>query len=356
MSLVRPEAWKRIGSEACGVAVLGATGSVGQRFVQLLGDHPWFSLQAVCASAGKRGQPYGQAAHWYLPTPQSAQAAALELQTWQDLDPTRTPLVFSALPTKAAQEVEPELAKRGFWVVSNAAAYRMHPQVPLVVPEINADHLELVREQEGPGAIIAGPNCSSAGLVLALAPLQRRFGLRAVMVTTLQAQSGAGLPGVLGPLAEGNVLPHIPGEEDKLESEPLKILGSYASGGIQPVEFAISATCNRVAVVDGHTECVSVQLETPAALPDLVAAWEQFPRLALPSAPESPVCLVRGEQAPNPREHALLTGGMSTLVGRVRPCAVLDWKFTLLSHNTLRGAAGGALLIGEALVSHRFGE
>ncbi len=350
MSPVRPPAWDTDAPMPRGVALVGATGSVGQRFVERLEGHPWFRLEAVAASAARRGQRYGASVDWYLPSALPERVGALPLITWEELDLERTPLVFSALPSGAARVVEPELARRGFWVVTNASAHRMEVQVPLLVPEVNRAHLDLLRTQAGPGALVAGPNCSTAGLVLALAPLQRRFGLEAVLVTTMQAHSGAGLPGVLGPLAEANVLPHIAGEEDKLESEPNKILGTWVGDRIEPLAFPISATCNRVPVVDGHTECVSVRLTRRAGFEELLAAWREFPGLDLPSAPAAPVEVLLEDLAPNPKEHVQRHGGMCTLIGQVRPCPVLDWKFTLLSHNTLRGAAGGAILIGESCV------
>ncbi len=253
-----------------------------------------------------------------------------------------TPLVFCALPSEAAAIYEKELASRGFWIVSNAGAHRMHPAVPLMVPEINGPHLGLVEEQNGPGAIVAGPNCSAAGLVLALAPLQRVLGLHSVSVVTMQAHSGAGLPGVLGEIALDNVMPWIPGEEAKLESEPLKIIGA---------DFVISATCNRVSVVNGHTESVSVRFQRDVSAEEILAAWRDFAALDLPSAPKRPVVYLEEDNAPNPKSHVDLHGGMATIVGRLRPCPVMGWKFTLLSHNTLRGAAGGAILIAEQLVA-----
>ena len=229
----------------------------------------------------------------------------------------------------------------------------MHPEVPLLLPEVNAEHLELARKQSfGPGAILTGPNCSSAGLVLALAPLQETFGLGRVSVVTLQALSGAGLPGVPSLLAIDNIVPYIAGEEAKLESEPMKLLGRFDGGAITPADFVISATATRVPVIDGHTEVVSVELDgdpTPAAVAKVLRAFRGAPDIAaLPSAPAKPIVVLDEPDAPQPRRHRDLQAGMATVIGRIRPCPVLGIKFVLLSHNTLRGAAGGAILIAEA--------
>ena len=355
MGVIRPKAFNRRGRGRIGVAICGATGSVGQRFVQLLVEHPWFEVRALCASAARSGQTYGDSVRWVQNTPIPGSLGELGLTTWEALDLEQTPLVFSALPGEAAGPAETDLAARGFWVVSNAASHRMDPEVPLMVPEINVDHLALVEGQRGPGAIVAGPNCSTAGLVLALAPLDRKFGLQEVSVVTMQAHSGAGLPGVLGELAEGNVLPWISGEEDKLESEPQKILGSLHGSSVKPVGIAMSASCFRVPVVDGHTIATTVRLAKKATHDELLAAWEEFPASDLPSAPGSPVVYLADEQAPNPKQHKAMNHGMSTVIGRLRPCPLLGWKFALLSHNTLRGAAGGAILIAEALVRENSG-
>ena len=350
MGIVRPKAFERPGGERIGVAILGATGSVGQRFVQLLEGHPWFEVRALCASESRVGQAYAASVRWVQDTPVPGALGAIKLSTLGGLDLGSTPLVFSALPSEAADPAEKELAARGFWVVSNASSHRMRPDVPLLVPEINRDHLALIDRQAGPGVIVCGPNCSTAGLVLALAPLERSFGLEAASVVTMQAHSGAGLPGTLGEIAEDNVLPWIPGEEDKLETEPAKILGDLDRGKIEAAPVRVSANCFRVPVRDGHTVAASVQLRNDAKHGDILRAWETFPGLDLPSAPVNPVVYLTEKQAPNPKQHRALGHGMPTLVGQLRPCDLLGWKFSLLSHNTLRGAAGGAILIGECLV------
>ena len=337
-------------------AVLGATGSVGQRFVGLLEGHPWFELVRVGASPRSMGRPYGEAARWMQSGACPPAAAALNVES---CEPARgVDLVFSALDSDVAGPIERAWAAEGALVVSNASSHRMHPEVPLCVPEVNADHLALADGQSfGSGAIVCGPNCSTAGLVLALAPLQRTFGVRQASVVTLQAVSGAGVPGVPSMQAIDNVVPWIPGEEDKLESEPHKILGRLSGMGVQPLGFPVSATATRVPVIDGHTEVVSLSLvgdPTPEAIAAALTGFRAPAEVAaLPSAPARPVIVLDEPDGPQPRLHRDLEGGMATVVGRVRRCPVLGAKLVLLTHNTLRGAAGGALLIAEALVARR---
>lgn len=332
------------------VAVLGATGSVGQRLVTLLERHPWFELTEVLASPRSAGRAYGEAVSWAQTTALPEAAAALTVGPCVPRDPP--PLVFSALGSDVAAEVERAFAAAGCLVVTNAAPHRMHPDVPLLVPEVNADHLALAERQAfGGGRLLANPNCSTIGLVLALAPLQRAFGLRAVQVVTLQALSGAGLPGVPALLAQDNVLPHIPGEEQKLGTETGKLLGRLGPDGVEPLALPVSAQCNRVPVSDGHTLCVSLAFEQPAEERAVREAWRSWAPpadvAALPSAPAEPLVLLTGDDGPQPRLHRDLGGGMSVALGRLRPCPVLDWRFVALSHNTVRGAAGGALLVAE---------
>ncbi len=330
------------------VALFGATGSVGQRFVLLLERHPWFELVHVCASAESSGRRYGDAVRWIQAEPIPARIASMKLER---CDPrVECPLVFSALDASAAESLERAAALAGRFVVSNAKSHRMHPSVPLLVPEVNPESLDLLSGQPfGPGAIVTNPNCSTLGLVLALKPLADRFGVARVHVVTLQALSGAGLDGPTGYAASGNVIPFIADEEEKLASETRKILG----------EVEVSAACNRVPVVDGHTLCVSVELERPAQLADLRDAWEGFrgtpQELALPSAPARPTIFLDGPDSPQPRLHLELEKGMATVIGRLRPCPLFGWKFVALTHNTLRGAAGGAILAAElALADGRF--
>lgn len=331
------------------VAVLGATGSVGQRFVALLEDHPWFRLSAVTASERSAGRRYRDAVRWILPTPIPEAAAEMEvLETGPDLD---VAVVFSALDASVAGPVETGFARRGRLVVSNARSHRMDDDVPLVVPEVNPDHLELAREQDHDGALVTNPNCSTIGLVLAVAPLVRAFGVERIHVVTLQALSGAGYPGVASLDAADNVVPHVPGEEPKLESEPLKILGELRDGRIEHAAMGVSAQCTRVPVVDGHVECVSVTLARDADPDEIRGAWASFrgepQERALPTAPDRAVAYLPGEAGPQPRLHRDLGDGMTVSVGRLRPCPLLGWKFVALSHNTVRGAAGGALLTAE---------
>ena len=336
------------------VAVLGATGSVGQRFVALLAGHPWFELAAVAASERSAGKRYGEAVHWLQAAPPPPGIAGMILG--RCVPPPACPLVFSALDAAVAGPIEEDCARAGCLVVSNARNHRMDPAVPLLIPEVNPDHLDLVRGQSfAGGAIITNPNCSTIGLVLSLAPLARAFGLEAVQVVTLQAVSGAGLPGVSSMEMVDNVIPHIAGEEEKIEAESLKVLGVLRDGEVKPAAFRISAQCTRVAVIDGHTQCVSVKLARRATPDELRAAWTDFSgepqERQLPSAPAKPVHLVDGEASPQPRLHRDLGRGMAASVGRVRACTVLDFKFVTLSHNTVRGAAGGSILAAELAVA-----
>jgi aspartate-semialdehyde dehydrogenase len=266
-------------------------------------------------------------------------------------------VIFAALDAGIAAELEPRFAEAGCAVISNSSALRMKADVPLVIPEVNPDHIKLIecqawRRKSG-GFAVTNPNCSAIGLVLALAPLEQRFGLDTVMAVTMQAVSGAGYPGVASLDILGNVIPYIAKEEEKMEEETRKLLGHLNGSGIKPGEFRMSAQCNRVAVEDGHTESVSVKLKKKAQSEEIVAAWCEFrslpQELKLPSAPDQPVVYVSAADRPQPRFDAEAGAGMTTTVGRLRPCNVLDWKFTVLSHNTIRGAAGAALLNAELL-------
>jgi len=337
------------------VGLLGATGAVGQQFVRLLAEHPWFRLTWLAASERSAGRRYGELP-WRLAGPLPAEIAGLPVHT---LRPGAGPeLVFSALDAAVAGECEAEFAAQGHCVVSNARSHRMDPCVPLVIPEVNPEHLALLprqREEKGwRGALVTNPNCATVGLALALAAL-RPFSPRRAVVTTLQALSGAGYPGVASVDAAANVIPWIDGEEEKLETETQKILGTVEAGGVRAHPVAISAQTTRVPVLDGHTEAVSVELAEPATREDLLAAFAQFSgepqALALPSAPRQPIVTHEGADRPQPRLDVESHGGMALHVGRVRPCPVLGWKFILLSHNMVRGAAGAALLNAELLVA-----
>ena len=337
------------------VAVLGATGSVGQRFVGLLADHPWFEPAVLTASERGAGRAYAEAVSWVQAASLPERLGRRELRATEAASVVGCPLVFSALDARVAGPIESELAAAGHLVVTNAGSHRMDPEVPLVVPEVNADHLEAAAGAlaAGRGAILANPNCSTIGLVLALKPLADACGLERVFVTTMQAVSGAGLPGVASMQILDNVVPWIAGEEEKVERETRKILGRREEdGGFVDHPVVVSAQCNRVPVVDGHTLCVSVGLGRRASLDELRAAWEGFAgepqRFALPSAPARPIHLLLDRpDAPQPRLHRDLERGMAASVGRLRPCPLLDFRFVTLSHNTVRGAAGGALLLAE---------
>jgi aspartate-semialdehyde dehydrogenase len=326
---------------------------VGQRFVELLADHPWFTLAALAASSGSAGRRYGEAVRWLLPSPLPEAAAQLQVAECVPDLPCR--VVFSALDAAVAGEVEERFARAGYVVVSNARNHRMDADVPLLIPDVNADHLGLIARQGfGTGMIVTNPNCSTTGLVLALKPLVDAFGLAEVSVVTLQAASGSGYPGVPSLDLLDNVIPYIGGEEEKLETEPKKILGTFADGAIVPRELAISASCTRVAVVDGHTLCVSVRLREEASLEDVCEAWRGYrgapQALGLPLAPERPLHVLEEPHAPQPRLHRALERGMAVSVGRLRPCPLFGLKFVALVHNTVRGAAGGALLNAELMV------
>ncbi|HEX5503837.1 MAG TPA: aspartate-semialdehyde dehydrogenase [Thermomicrobiales bacterium] len=340
------------------VAVLGATGAVGQRFVQLLDGHPWFALAEVVGSARTAGRPYGAVAGWRLPGDVPAEARDLPVRApGADL---ASPVVFSALPAEVAGETEEALARAGHAVFSNARNHRLDPDVPLIVPEINADHaavLERQRQERGwSGALVTNANCSTIHLVLALKPLQDAFGLDSVLVTTLQAASGAGYPGVPSLDLLDNVVPYIGGEEEKMAVETRKILGGYdAARGFLDAPVRVSATCTRVPVRDGHTESVSVGLARPAELDDVAAALRDFASppqaLALPSAPARPLIVLNEPDRPQPILDRDRERGMATVVGRLRPCPILGYKFVLLGHNTIRGAAGASILNAELLLA-----
>ncbi len=329
------------------VAVLGATGTVGQRMVALLARHPWFELRTLAASERSSGRPYAEAVRWSLPGSIPEGAAGRRLVPAGS--PLAEPLVFSALDSRVAGPIESACATAGALVVSNAASHRMDPGVPLVIPEVNPEHLDLL--EAGRGAILTNPNCSTIGLVLALKPLADAFGLRRVLVVTLQAVSGAGLPGIPAMEITGNVIPLIPGEEEKLAREPAKILGSLRDGRIDPAPLVVSAQCNRVPVLDGHTESVSVELAASPSMEELAAVWREFrglpQTLDLPSAPAHPIHLSERPGGPQPRLDREREGGMAIVIGRIQSCPVLGYRFVLVSHNTLRGAAGGAILLGE---------
>jgi aspartate-semialdehyde dehydrogenase len=338
------------------VGILGATGMVGQRFIQLLENHPWFEVDWLAASDRSSGKAYGEAVRWKLDTPLPERIAGMLVSP---AVPKGAPkVIFAALDADIAREMEPAFAAAGCAVVSNSSAFRMQEEVPLVIPEVNAEHLALLerqswRKQSG-GYIVTNPNCSAIGLVLALKPIVERFGVDAIFVSTMQAVSGAGYPGVASMDILGNVVPYIKNEEEKMEAETLKLLGRFNGRTVEPLDAKMSAHCNRVPVEDGHTESVSIRLSRKATREELLAAWAEFAPLAgkdLPTAPAPPVEFIAAEDRPQPRLDRMRGNGMAVTVGRLRPCHLLDWKFTVLSHNTIRGAAGAALLNAELLVS-----
>ncbi len=349
-------------SNKVSVGVLGATGIVGQRFLQMLEKHPWFEVNWVAASERSEGRVYAEAVRWRLKTPIPARAAALPVSP---ANPESAPkIIFAALDAAIAAELEPRFAAAGHIVISNSSALRMQKDVPLVIPEVNAKHLKVLecqswRRQSG-GFVVTNPNCSAIGLVLALAPLEQQFGLEKVMAVTMQAVSGAGYPGVASLDILGNVIPYIAKEEEKMEEETRKLLGEVRHGHIELAEFAMSAQCNRVAVEDGHTESVAVKLKNKAGREEIIEAWTKFralpQELRLPSAPERPVEYLAASDRPQPRFDVDRGAGMTACVGRLRPCGVLDWKFTVISHNTIRGAAGAALLNAELLKAQGYFE
>jgi aspartate-semialdehyde dehydrogenase len=341
--------------------VLGATGIVGQRLVKLLADHPWFELTEVAASERSSGKSYAEAVRWHLDAPIPAAARDLVVK---GLDPSLDcDFVFSALDSSVAGEAEEDFARAGYPVVSNSRNHRMDPDVPLLIPEVNAAHLDAIPLQQknrgyDSGFIVTNPNCSTAGLVLVLKPLADAFGLEKIFVVTLQAVSGAGYPGVASMDIHGNVVPFISGEEEKMEAEPQKLLGKWDGRRFVDAGLGLSAHCNRVPVLDGHLECVSLSLKKIASLGEVreaLRAFEVSPELAsLPSAVRHPIVVLDEPDRPQPRRDVNAGDGMAAVVGRVRECPLLDVKLTLLSHNLVRGAAGAALLNAELLAARGF--
>jgi aspartate-semialdehyde dehydrogenase len=336
------------------VAILGATGSVGQRFVQLLAAHPWFRVHEVVASERSAGRMYADAADWRLDTLMPDEAAGLSIMRIGDKLESR--LLFSGLDSSIAGEAEDEYANQGCAVISNSRNHRMDSDVPLLILEINADHLDAIREQQKrrPGFIITNPNCSVVGLAMALAPLEREFGVEVVQVTTMQAISGAGYAGVPSYAILDNVIPFIGGgEEEKIETEPRKILGRWRNGQFSESPMTISAQVNRVPVIDGHLLSISAKLRESASIEDVRAAIESFEgepqRLGLPSAPRRPLHYIDAEDRPQPRLDREREHGMAVSIGRLRPCTHLDIRMVALVHNTIRGAAGAAILNAELL-------
>jgi aspartate-semialdehyde dehydrogenase len=336
------------------VGVLGATGAVGQRLVQLLDRHPWFEVAELAASDRSAGMTYEEACTWRLPGEPPRTLAERIVKRCQG--PFGSRLLFSGLDASVAGEVEAALAAKGHAVVSNSRNHRMDPDVPLLIPEVNPDHLQAIEAQrgrQGGGYLVTNPNCSAVGLTMALAPLHRGIGIESCAVVTLQALSGAGYPGVAALDATDNVVPFIAGEEEKLESEPRKVLGEFDGRAFRPAPFAVSAAVHRVPVSDGHTMAVFLRFAHRTSVSEAAALLSGFQgepqRLRLPSAPERPIHLLEAEDRPQPRLDRDREGGMAVSVGRLRGDGQFDLKLEALVHNTIRGAAGAAILNAELL-------
>jgi len=335
------------------VGILGATGTVGQRFIQLLQGHPQFEITALAASDRSAGKPYAEACAWKLTgeIPEELREMIVEPIT----PPLDCEIVFSSLPSNVARETEEAFARAGFPVISNSSSFRMDEDVPLLIPEINSEHLGLIEIQQkkrgfGKGFIVTNPNCAVASFAPPLAALDRKFGVESAVVTTLQAISGAGYPGVSSMDITDNVLPYIAGEEPKVEIVAQKILGSLTNGSIEKADFSVSAQCFRVDVIDGHTASVRVDLKKTTTMEDVVAAMREFPSLNLHSSPQPFIEVLDEPSRPQPRLDRERGDGMTITVGRVFPDNVFDYRFVSLSHNTVRGAAGSAILNAELLI------
>jgi aspartate-semialdehyde dehydrogenase len=345
------------------VSILGATGMVGQRFVSLLAEHPWFEVVALTGSDRSIGRPYAECCRWVLADPMPEYARKMIVLPTEPDGKAR--LAFSALPADLARDAEPAYAKAGVGVSSNASAFRQEPDVPILIPEVNPDHIHLIDQQrknrDWPGFIVTNPNCTSTGLTMAFRPLLDAFGIRKAFVVSLQALSGAGYPGVASLDILDNVIPFIGGgEEEKVESEPRKMLGMLTAKGIEPAPFSISAHTNRVAVVDGHIVCASVELDRHAAPEEVEAALTNYSSpeavRSLPSAPARAIEVRNEQDRPQPRRDRMTGQGMTTVVGRIRKDPILDIRMVVLSHNTIRGAAGCSILNAELLVAQHYVE
>lgn len=340
------------------VGILGATGTVGQRVIHLLRNHPYFTVTALAASDRSEGKRFADVCNWKLPF--EMPDAVKNIKVFGCKPPLDCDVVISSLPSDIAVEAEGAFAAAGYPVISNSSSYRMPDDVPLVVPEINPDHLDIIPYQQkkrgyDKGYLVTNPNCTTIGLVMVLAPLQKAFGLEAVMMTSMQAISGAGYPGVPSMDIIDNVIPHIGGEEEKVEMEPQKILGKLTKTKIVSAPFLVSAQCNRVPVQDGHLESVRIKLKKKATVEQVIAALESFTglpqELKLPTAPAQPIIVRSEKDRPQPRLDRDAGNGMATVVGRISKDTIFDFKLTLISHNTVRGAAGAALLNAELLVA-----
>ena len=335
------------------VGILGATGTVGQRFVQLLEGHPQFEISALAASDRSAGKAYIEACAWKLRGEIPEAVREIEVQPIEP--PLDCDIVFSSLPSNVARETEEAFARAGYPVISNSSSYRMDEDVPLLIPEINHEHVRLIETQQqrrgfGRGFIVTNPNCAVTAFAPPLAALHRKFVVESAAVTTMQAISGAGYPGVSSMDIADNVLPYIPGEEPKVEIEAQKILGEFSDGSIINADFPVSAQCFRVEVIDGHTAAVRVNLKQTATLEEVVEAMQSFPVLKLHSAPQEFIHVFDEPSRPQPRLDRDNGNGMTISVGRIFPDNVFDYRFVALSHNTVRGAAGCAILNAELLI------
>ncbi len=333
------------------VAVLGATGSVGQRFVELLLNHPWFEVTELAASDRSAGKRYAEATNWVMATPLPEKFANMIVKKCEpNLD---AKIAFSGMDASVAGEIETTFAEAGYYVISNARNHRFDADVPLMIPEVNHSHLDVVKFQNYKGGIVTNPNCSTIGLAIALKPLYDNFGLEAVNVVTMQAVSGAGYPGLPSLDIIDNVVPFIGGEESKMETEPRKIFGSISNNRFVDADIKISAQCNRVGVIDGHTECVQVKLKSNPSKAEIIKVWNEFKslpqELRLPFAPNPVITYLKEDKYPQPRIHRNIGNGMGVAIGRLREDTLFDYKFVVLSHNTIRGAAGGTILIAELM-------
>lgn len=342
------------------VGILGATGAVGQRFVQLLEGHPWFKITELCASERSIGKKYSDVVNWKVSARIPKEVAGLKVKVCEPQ--TGTKVYFSALDSEVAGEIEEKFARSGNIIISNSKNHRMVKDVPLLIPEVNPKHIGLIEFQKkrwkNGGFIVTNPNCTTTGLVMVLKPLHEKFGLKKVVATTMQALSGAGYPGVSSLDALDNVIPYIGGEEEKMETEPLKLLGKIKKGQIINAGFSISAQCNRVGVRDGHMESVSLEFEKKPKVEEIIKALVEFKsdpqRLKLFSAPKNPIIYIDKNDRPQPVLDRNAGVGMSVVVGRIEKSNVFDIKLTLLIHNTIRGAAGGAILNAELLRAKKY--
>jgi aspartate-semialdehyde dehydrogenase len=333
---------------------------VGQRFVQLLADHPWFEIAALAASERSAGRPFAEVSNWVIPGDPPPWVGKMAVRPLEPDLPAR--IVFSALPGSVARDLEPAFARAGYAVCSNASAYREAPGIPLLIPEINADHVSMIErqraERDWSGLLVTSPNCTVTGMVMPLKPLDQAFGLRKVFATSMQAISGAGYPGVASLDILGNIVPYIGGEEEKIEQEARLLLGRMIDGQRVEADVVVSAQANRVPVLDGHTICLSLGFEEPPSPEAASAALAGFrgPEVVrqLPSAPKRPIVVRSEPDRPQPRRDRDAEGGMAITVGRVRPCPLLDLRLVSVSHNTLRGAASGSILNAELLVASGF--